>query len=59
LKVEELKPEEKVNLSIDMVDVVTSICAEGIRAQNRNIGEEELLRKLTERLRFSKRLGRV
>jgi hypothetical protein len=59
LKVEELKPEEKVNLSIDMVNVVTSICAEGIRAQNKNIGEEELLKKLRERLRFSKRLGRV
>jgi hypothetical protein len=59
LKLEKLKPEEKVNLSISMVNVVTSICAEGIRAQNKNISEEELLKILGERLRFSKRLGRV
>jgi hypothetical protein len=59
LKLEKLKPEEKVNLSINMVDVVTSICAEGIKAQNKNISERELLEKLRERLRFSKHLERV
>jgi hypothetical protein len=39
LKLEKLSPEEKVNLSINMVDVVTRICAEGIKAQNKNISE--------------------
>jgi len=56
LKLEKLRPEEKVNLSINMVDVVTRICAEGIKAQNKNISERELLEKLRERLRYSKNL---
>ena len=59
LKLGKLKPEEKVNLSINMVDVVTRICAEGIKAQNKNISEKELLEKLRERLRYSKHLERV
>jgi hypothetical protein len=59
LKLEKLTPEEKVNLSIKMVDVVTCICAEGIKAQNKNISERELLEKLRERMRFSKHLKRV
>ena len=40
-----LRPEEKVNLSINIVDIVTRICAEGIKAQNKNISERELLEK--------------
>jgi hypothetical protein len=56
LKLEKLRREEKVNLSINMVDVVTRICAEGIKAQNKNISERELLEKLRERLRYSKNL---
>ena len=59
MKLGKLKPEEKVNLSINMVDVVTRICAEGIKAQNKNISEKELLEKLRERLRYSKHLERV
>ena len=59
LKLEKLKPEERVNLSINMVDVVTRICAEGIKAQNKNIREKELLEKLRDRLRYSKQLERV
>jgi hypothetical protein len=59
LKLEKLKPEEKVNLAINMVDVVTRICAEGIKAQNKNISEKELLEKLRERLRCSRHLKRV
>jgi hypothetical protein len=59
LKLEKLRPEEKVNLSINMVDVVTYICAEGIKAQNKNISERELLERLRERMRYSKRLKRV
>jgi len=59
LKLEKLGSEEKVNLSINMVDVVTRICAEGIRVQNKNISERELLEKLRERMRYSKHLKRV
>jgi hypothetical protein len=59
LKLEKLKPEEKVDLSINMVDVVTRICAEGIKAQNKNISEKELLGKLRDRLRYGKHLERV
>ena len=59
LKLEKLRPEEKVDLSINMVDVVTRICAEGIKTQNKNISERELLEKLRERMCYSKRLKRV
>jgi len=59
LKLEKLRSEEKVNLSINMVDVVTRICAEGIKAQNKNISEKELLEKLRDRLRYGKNLERV
>jgi len=56
LKLEKLRPEEKANSSINMVDVVTCICAEGVKAQNKNVSERELLKKLGERLRYSKNL---
>jgi len=59
LKLEKLGSEEKVNLSINMVDVVIRICAEGIKAQNKNISERELLERLRERMRYSKHLKRV
>ncbi|MEM3623434.1 MAG: hypothetical protein QXR76_06680 [Candidatus Bathyarchaeia archaeon] len=50
-----LKPEEKVNLAIDMSSATVRICAEGIKAQNPNISDEELIEKLRERLEWSKR----
>jgi hypothetical protein len=50
-----LKPEEKVNMAIDMTNAVVSICAEGIRAQNPDISEEELIEKLRERFAWMKR----
>jgi hypothetical protein len=50
-----LKPEDKVNMAIDMTDAVVSICAEGIRAQNPDISEEELIEKLRERFAWMKR----
>ena len=53
-----LKPEEKVMLAIGMSDFVVHVCAEGIRAQNPNISDEELVEKLRERLEWSKRLRR-
>jgi hypothetical protein len=53
-----LKPEEKVDLAIDMTDVVLGVCAEGIRLQHPKISDEELLEKLRERLEWSKRQRR-
>jgi hypothetical protein len=49
-----LKPEEKVMLAIGMSDFVVQVCAAGIRAQNPNISEEELIGKLRERFEWSK-----
>lgn len=50
-----LKPEEKVAICMDMTDACVRICAEGIKAQNPGISEEELIAKLRERLEWSKR----
>ena len=50
-----LKPEEKVNLSINMTDVCVQICADGIRDQNRNITEAQLRKKLRARIMRQKR----
>jgi len=50
-----LKPEEKVNIVIDMTDAIVSVCAEGIRAQYPGITEEELIERLRERIAWMKR----
>ena len=50
-----LKPEEKVAIAIDMTDTCIRICADGIKAQNPGISEEELIEKLRERLEWTKR----
>ncbi|MDI6905374.1 MAG: hypothetical protein QMD13_07825 [Candidatus Bathyarchaeia archaeon] len=55
MNLEKLSPEEKVNLSINMVDVCTRICADAIREQNKTINEKELLEKLRARIQFGKR----
>jgi len=53
-----LKPEEKVNMAIDMTDTIVSICAESIRAQSPDITEEELIERLRERFAWAKRWRR-
>jgi len=40
---EKLKPEEKVNLAINMTDACVRICADSIKDQDGTIKEEELL----------------
>ena len=50
-----LKPEEKVNLAINMTDVCVQICADGIRDQNRKITEAQLREKLRTRMMHQKR----
>lgn len=53
-----LKPEEKVNLAINMTDVCLRVCAEGIKDQNPNITEQELMEKLRERIQYARRRER-
>ena len=50
-----VKPEEKVNLAINMTDVVLRICADSIRDQNPNITEDQLREKVRERIMYQKR----
>ena len=50
-----LRPEQKVNMAIDMTDAVVRVCAEGIRAQYPDITEEELIERLRERFAWMKR----
>jgi len=50
-----LRSDEKVNMAIDMTDAVVHICAEGIRAQDPDITEEELIERLRERFAWMKR----
>jgi hypothetical protein len=50
-----LKPEEKIAIAIDMTDACVRICADGIRTQNPDISEEELVEKLRKRLEWIKR----
>lgn len=47
--------EVKVNMTIDLTDAMVHACAEGIRAQNPNVTEEELKGKLRERFEWAKR----
>lgn len=50
-----LKPEERVVLAMDMTEAMVRVCAEGIKLQNPDITEKELMEKLRERLEWSKR----
>ena len=58
LEYKKLSSEEKVKLMIGMVDACTRICAEGIRAQNKNISDKELMEKLRARILYNKRRHR-
>ena len=53
-----LKPEERVDLAVNMSDVCIRVCAEGVRAQYPNIDEERLIELMRERLMFEKNLRR-
>jgi RecB family endonuclease NucS len=50
-----LKPEDKVRVTIEMVDVVTQISADNEREKNPNISEEELISRLRRRFRLDER----
>ncbi len=57
-RVGRMEPGAKVIMAIDMTEAMVGVCIDGIRAQNPNITEEELMKKLSERLRYSKQLQR-
>jgi len=55
LNLRKLKPEDKVNLAINMTDVCVQICANAIKDQNKNITEEQLIEEVRERIMYQKR----
>ncbi|MFQ6065607.1 MAG: hypothetical protein ACE5L6_09060 [Candidatus Bathyarchaeia archaeon] len=55
MTLETLKPDEKVNLSINMIDTCIHICVDALRDQNEIIKEEELLEKVRARIMYNRR----
>ena len=53
-----MKPEEKVNLTVNMSDVCVRVCVDSVKDQNQEIGEEELLERVRERIGYGRRRGR-
>ena len=52
---EKLTPEEKVNLTIALVDTCIRVCADGIRDQDKTIKDEKLIEELRARITLNKR----
>ena len=50
-----LPREKKVEIMMDMTNAAVEACMEGIRAQNPDITERELVEKVRERLEWRKR----
>jgi hypothetical protein len=50
-RVGRLKPEEKVNMAIDMTEAMVGACVGGIKAGNPKVTEQELMKELRRRLR--------
>jgi len=46
-----LKPESKVNLAINMVEVVVLVCADNEKLKKRGMPDEELISRLRKRFR--------
>lgn len=55
LRQKKLTPTEKVHMAANMTDTVVQICAAGVRSQNPNISEKELIEKVRERMMDQKR----
>ena len=49
-----LKPDEKVRACVGMTDVVTRICADGVRESHPSISERELISILRRRFSFGR-----
>lgn len=58
LSVGRLKPEERVNLAIGMVDVCVRVCADAVRDRYPAISEDEVIERVRERILYVKRRGR-
>ena len=50
----ELKPKERVNLAIGMIDARIRVCAEGIRHRDRALTEEEVRERIRERIMYAR-----
>jgi hypothetical protein len=50
-----LKPEEKVDATIQMTDAMVRICADGLRDLNPSMSEEQLQEELRKRINRRKR----
>ena len=55
LVIKKLKPEDKVNLSISMIDVCTRVCADAVRDREGAINEDEIMERVRERIMYKKR----
>lgn len=53
-RVGRLKPEEKVNMAIEMTEAMVRVCLDGIKGRNPSMTEEELTKELRERLEWAK-----
>jgi len=53
-----LKPEERVNAAVHMSDLCVNVCAGSVKDQDCTITEEELMKRVRERVCFGKRRGR-
>ena len=58
VRVGRLPSEVKVDMAMDLTEAMVRVCADGIRAQNPNITDKELIERLRERLEWSKRWRR-
>ena len=46
----QLSPEDKIRISMEMTEAVMAICADGIRANNPDMTEEEVITELKRRI---------
>jgi len=57
LSLGKLKPEEKVNLAINMTDVCVRVCVEAVKHKHSTVNEEELVELVRERISFGKNVN--
>lgn len=50
-----LRPAEKVNVAIYMSDACVHVCADSVKDENHKISEEELVKRVRDRINFGKR----
>ena len=55
LNISQLSPEDKIRISMEMTEAVMAICADGIRANNPDMTEEEVITELRRRIKRERR----